>query len=216
MSGGGGVGDTSAIPDSFSSVEEVIDILTSSVTVAPDPRLDPLLEAIRRQWVRSRGSIPWLRPDDVDDVVQDAFVRLLSPGTLANLTQKRAEQGFASTRQFQVWLFVLLRNTATDRWRAAATGERLQVDPPEHLDEWLFHHGEEVPVDLEAQAIRRQYVEGMLAVITTCPIATLHFIEGLSDAEIAARLDTTRDAVAGKLKRLRPVLRQRLEDEDRS
>ena len=139
-------------------------------------------EPMFRAWLRSR----YPGEDDVDDVVQEVYVRLL----------KAKEQGaVASPKAF---LFAVARNLATDRFRrrqVVRTEPLVESDALSVLDE-----SEGTP-ELIA---RNQELELLTEAIQSLPdrcrqIFTLRKVYGLSQAEIAGKLGLSENTVSAQL-----------------
>ncbi len=142
--------------------------------------------------------------DDAEDVVQSALLKVVSPAKLATLGDPALTRSWARSVFVNVVLDHLRdvqRERAHRRW-LGTTG----TDPEDVLRERVPAASpgpEEAVRDRERLAIA-------LEVVTSLEIGRQRFIDGLSEQEIAARCGTTRDAVAGQLKRLRRRVRQAL------
>jgi RNA polymerase sigma factor (sigma-70 family) len=139
-------------------------------------------EPMLRAWLRSRFS----SADDVDDVMQEAIVRLLR-------ARERGE--VASPKAF---LFAVARNLATDRFRhrlVAQTEPLVESEALAVLDERegtpeIIAHNEEL--ELLTEAIQ--------ALPDRCrQIFTLRKVYGLSQPEIARQLGVSENTVSAQL-----------------
>lgn len=155
-----------------------------------------------------------LRSDEAEDAVQEILLRLV-----ASVGDFRGDSAFGT------WLYRLAHNTCVDEFRRSSRERRHRqllpdnTDPEELLDrldpqETAAWTTPERRLDAAiqdcyaARAIRRlpdRYRE----------VLRLRVAEGRSHAEMAAALDTSVDAIKGRLKRARQQLRAELADGDR-
>ena len=139
-------------------------------------------EPMLRAWLRTR----FRGEEDVDDVVQESYMRLL---------RARAKAEVVSPKAF---LFAVARNLATDRLRhrqVAATDSLVESDALSVLEE-----GEGIPETIA----RNQELEFLTEAIQSLPdrcrrIFTLRKVYGLSQAEIAAQLGLSENTVSAQL-----------------
>lgn len=160
----------------------------------PVPSTDPKLthwfaqqvqphEPILRAWLLQRYGSRL----DIDDVVQESFVRVLRAGATAELRSPKA------------FLFATARNLALDQMRRHefSRTEPLAEDDALHvLDEQ----------DVPEEVARHQELSHLTEAIQSLPdrcrqIFTLRKIYGLSQAEIAAQLDISEHTVSVQLTR---------------
>lgn len=186
--------------------DEIVAILRSAQAGAPDPRLNDVLETFRRHWViLARKRYPAMA-DDIDDAVQTALMKLVSPEKLDTLKEPA---------RLAAWARSLFVNTVLDIARDGRRHVRgrsylghSDEDPEQALREQL---ASERPTPEETLAHRER-----LAIVARCierlEVARLKFVEDLPEKEIAARQHLTRDGVAGQLKRIRKGLRDALGD----
>lgn len=129
-------------------------------------------EAMLRAWLASR--FPQLK--DVDDIVQEAFVRVLAARAKAELRQPKA------------FFFATARNLALDYFR------RRQISRAEPLGEFdelsVLGDGDDVAETVS----RNQEIELMTEAIQSLPdrcrrVMTLRNVYGLAQKDIAAQLD---------------------------
>ncbi len=139
-------------------------------------------EPMLRAWLRSH----FASEDDIDDVVQETYARLLGA---------RERGAVGSPKAF---LFAVARNLAIDRLR------HRQVIPFEPLVEMealsVLEEGEGIP---EVVA-RNQELELLTEAIQSLPdrcrqIFTLRKVYGLSQAEIATRLGLSENTISAQL-----------------
>ena len=181
--------------------EAILAILCSAQSGTPDPRLGEVLDAFRRQWLtiarkRYRGL-----EDDLEDAVQSALVKLVSGEKLSRLKDVSRIEAWA--RSIFVHAVVdVAREGGRHRARRTYLGEP-DEDPEEALRERLPDHR---PTPEETTAFRER-LEIVARCIQDLDVARLKFLEDLSEKEIAARQNLTRDGVAGQLKRIRRSLR---------
>lgn len=152
-------------------------------------------EALYRWALRLRRN-----PSDAWDLVQDTYERALRGGPLPAAQNARA------------WLFVIMKNLFLDQCRARkrrgwpAANERIGDLPappsePEPDPPWASLTTEEV----------RECVAGLDRVFRE--VYTLHALEGLSYAEIAARLNLSPKTIGTRIFRARQKLRHALHDQ---
>lgn len=139
-------------------------------------------EPVLRAWLRSR----FRTEDDLDDLVQESYLRLLRARERGEITSPKA------------FLFTVARNLALDRYRhrevvpmeSLAESEGLAVlDEGGHIPDLIAHHQE---LALLTEAIQ------------TLPdrcrqIFTLRKVYGLSQAAISAQLGVSENTVAAQL-----------------
>jgi RNA polymerase sigma factor (sigma-70 family) len=189
---------------------EVVAILRTAYGDAPDPRLADVLEDFRRQWLSiARRKYPSLA-ERIEDAVQNALLKLLSPARLDALKD---------VERLEAWARTLFVNTVLDEVRDAFRERSRRVylgrddDDPEEVLRDRVPSGE---ASLEEAAAQRERLAVIVGCIERVEVARLKFLDGYADKEIAARKRLTRDAVAGQLKRFRKSARAVLADADRS
>ena len=183
------------------SPEAIVAILRSASSDAPDPGLDAVVEAFRRQWLDlGRRRYASVR-DDLDDAVQNGLVKLCSREKLDRLEDPARVEAWARSIFVNIVLD-LIRDQRRDRRRQLYIGPPGE-DPEDALREWLPATGPG-PEDLAAY---RERLEIVSRCVERFEVARLKFIDDLPDKEIAARQNLTRDGVAGQLKRIRKALR---------
>lgn len=145
-----------------------------------------------------RGRFPAER--DIDDVVQESFVRLL---------KARATTPIRSVKAF---LFRVARNIAIDRHRRTLNG--VEVGAPEGATQNVVDESADIPATLGAEEKERVLAEALaLLPERAYEVVLLCKIDGLSHAEAAERLGISKRTVDEHLrrgmKRLGDELRQR-------
>jgi RNA polymerase sigma factor (sigma-70 family) len=186
--------------------EAIVAILRSAQSGSPDPRLEEVLEAFRRQWLAiARKRYPGLH-DDLEDAVQSALLKLLSGERLDRLKD---------ASKLEAWARSVFVNTVMDFAREGTRHRRRRAylgQPDEDPEDALRDHlaaEQPTPEDMTAYHERVRIVARCVGDLE---VARLRFVEDLPEKEIAARQRVTRDAVAGQLKRLRKGLRIALEE----
>ncbi len=188
------------------SPNEVVDVLQSAHTSTPDPRLPAVLDGFRRQWEQVARWRYRQLGDALEDAIQVALTKLVSPDKLRWLVDPSGVER---------WGWTLFANTAVDFLRDLGreqerrfTGEGQAFD----VDTLLAQRLPDCAPTPEEAAISRARVSQVLDVIERIDAARLRWIDDLPEQEVAARLGISRDAVAGQLKRLRRQLRELLEE----
>jgi RNA polymerase sigma factor (sigma-70 family) len=139
-------------------------------------------EAMLRGWLRSH----FATEDDVDDVVQESYVRLL----------RARDQGEVESPK--AFLFAVARNLALDRHRHRLVSHAEPLVESGALS--VFAEGDGIPETVA----RNQELEILTAAIQSLPdrcrrIFTLRKVYGLSQAEIAAQLGLSENTVSAQL-----------------
>lgn len=185
--------------------EAIVAILRSARSEAPDPRLEAVLHAFRRDWAAlGRRRYPTLG-DALDDALQIALLKVISPEKLAGLKDESRVEPWARSIFIHAVVDVV-RDLRRHR------GQRLPAGPDDDPEDVLRERLPSLTPTPEEQASERQ----RLAIVSRCierlEVARLRFVDGLPERDIAERLDLSRDGVAGQLKRIRKAIRNALED----
>jgi len=170
----------------------VVRILRSAYSAPPDPRLESVLDAFRAHWLSvGRRRYPQLH-DDLEDVIQNALIKLVSRDKLATLRDPA---------RLEAWARSLFVRTVLDLLRESRrhTQQRSLLPPP---------NGHPTPEEL---ASHRERLAIVARVTARLEIARSKFLEDLPAEEIARRYNLTRLAVSSRLKRARASLRQALD-----
>jgi RNA polymerase sigma-70 factor (ECF subfamily) len=139
-------------------------------------------EPMLRAWLQSRFSAE----RDIDDIVQEVYVRLL---------RARAKGEVASPKAF---IFAVARNLAVDRVRHREVARAEPLVESEALD--VLEEGEGIPETIA----HNQELEFLTEAIQSLPercrqIFTLRKVYGLSQPEIAKRLGLSENTVSAQL-----------------
>lgn len=184
--------------------EVVLAVLRSAQAEQPDPRLDDVLAAFRRDWqMLARRRYPHLG-DDLEDALQTALLKLIAPARLATLEDPSRLEAWGRSIFVHAVLDVV-RDLKRHRGHRLGTPGS-DEDPEDVLRDRLPAQD---PSPEESVAERERLVIVARA-IGDLEIARLRFVEDLPEKEIARRLDLSRDGVAGQLKRIRKALRMAL------
>ena len=139
-------------------------------------------EAMLRAWLRAK----FASEDDIDEVVQESYARLL----------RALERGdVASPKAF---LFAVARNLAHDRLRHR---QAIPFEPLVENDAWsVLDEGDGIPETIA----RNQELEILTAAIHSLPdrcrqIFTLRKVYGLSQSDIARQLGLSENTVSAQL-----------------
>jgi RNA polymerase sigma factor (sigma-70 family) len=170
----------------------VVRILRSAYSAPPDPRLESVLGAFRAHWLSlGRRRYPQLH-DDLEDVIQNALIKLVSRDKLATLRDPA---------RLEAWARSLFVRTVLDLLRESKrhTQQRTLLSSPD---------GHPTPEEL---ASHRERLAIVARVTARLEIARSKFLEDLPAEEIARRYNLTPLAVSSRLKRARASLRQALD-----
>lgn len=185
--------------------EVVVAILRSAHTADPDPRLDDVLGAFRREWeALGRRRYAGLG-DALDDALQTALLKVIAPEKLAGL-QDAARVGAWARSIFIHAVMDVARDLRRHR------GQRLTTGPEQDPEDVLRERFPTLDPTPEEQASGRERLAIVARCIARLEVAKLRFVEGLPEKDIAERLELSRDGVAGQLKRIRKAIRNALED----
>jgi RNA polymerase sigma factor (sigma-70 family) len=140
-------------------------------------------EPMLRAWLRSRFS----SENDIDDIVQESYVRLLRARDTGALNSPKA------------FLFAIARNLAMDRVRRRHILQAESFAENDALS--VLEEGEGIPETVA----RIQELEILTEAIQSLPdrcrqIFTLRKVYGLSQAEIAQRLGVSENTISTQLK----------------
>jgi RNA polymerase sigma factor (sigma-70 family) len=185
--------------------EIVVAILRSARTEAPDPRLEHVLGALRREWQGlGRRRYPALG-DALEDALQVALLKVISPEKIDGLQDASRVGAWARS----IFIHAVM-DVARDLKRHR--GQRLAVGPDEDPEDVLRERIPTVDPTPEEQASGRERLAIVARCIGRLEVAKLRFVDGLPEKDIAERLDLSRDGVAGQLKRIRKAIRNALDD----
>jgi RNA polymerase sigma-70 factor (ECF subfamily) len=139
-------------------------------------------EGMLRAWLRSR----FISERDIDDVVQEAYVRLLRARNRGEVVSPKA------------FLFAVARNIGTDRLRHRHVAREEPLVESEAIA--VLEEGESIPETIA----RNQELEILTEAIQSLPdrcrqIFTLRKVYGMSQAEIAGRLGVSESTVSAQL-----------------
>jgi RNA polymerase sigma factor (sigma-70 family) len=187
--------------------ETIVAILRSARGEAPDPRVDEILGALRREWeALGRRRYPRLG-DALDDALQTALLKVISPRKLDGLKDPSRVMAWARS----VFIHAVM-DVARDSKRHR--GQRLGAGPDDDPEEVLRDRLPALDPSPEERASGRERLAIVAGCIERLEVARLRFVEDMPEKDIAERLDLSRDGVAGQLKRIRKAIRNALEDSD--
>jgi RNA polymerase sigma-70 factor (ECF subfamily) len=179
----------------------------SDEALAGCPEVPACAEILLRRYerkIRACARQMSLGRDDVDDLAQETFVRVLE-----------ALPRFEGRSRFDTWLTRIARNTCVDQFRHGMTQRAHRFEPGDMERFWSEQpSGARSPF---AQVLDDSLACHLHQAIAELPadqreVAQLALVDGLTQAEIAERLGVTVEAVKGRLKRARARLRRRLSD----
>jgi RNA polymerase sigma-70 factor (ECF subfamily) len=142
-----------------------------------------------------------VRREDVDDVVQDIFLRML-----------RGLPGLREEERFGPWVYQVARSAIADQSRAAARHPVATGEPPEQAAPGLTAAGEREE-DAAARALATQ-VAPFVAMLPSPyrEALALTELEGMSQVEAARMLGISVSGMKSRVQRGRRQLRQLFED----
>lgn len=185
--------------------EAIVAILRSAQGPTPDPRLELVLRALRRDWQSlGRRRYPALG-DALEDALQTALLKVISPEKLDGLKDPSRVEAWARSIFIHAVMDVV-RDLRRHR------GQRLAVGPDEDPEEILRDRLPATSPTPEDHAAGRERLAIVAQCIERLEVAKLRFVEDLPEREIAERLQLSRDGVAGQLKRIRKAIRNALGD----
>jgi RNA polymerase sigma factor (sigma-70 family) len=185
--------------------EVIVAILRSAGTASPDPRLEDVLHAFRREWqLLGQRRYPKLG-DALDDALQAALLKVISPEKI---------DGLKDATRVAAWGRSVFIHAVMDVARESKRhrGQRLGAGPDDDPEELLRERFPSLDPTPEEQTCGRERLAIVARCIERLEIARLRFVEDLPEKEIAERLELSRDGVAGQLKRIRKAIRNALED----
>lgn len=138
-----------------------------------------------RAWLRQR--LP--SPQDVDDTLQDVFLKALRQG-----------QQFCQVRQPRAWLFEVARNTLADRYRQSRETIDLPADLPQIVPQ---EDAVEALTDCLPRVLSELSASDRQAIVC-CDL------QGMAQADYAAQAGLSLSAAKSRLQRARQRLRQRM------
>ncbi|MBZ4422382.1 sigma-70 family RNA polymerase sigma factor [Myxococcus sp. RHSTA-1-4] len=139
-----------------------------------------------------------LDPDEVEDVIQETFVRAF-----------RALPRLKEAGAFEAWLLSIARNRARTRLERKASTRRLEDDVADPEPETVPHIPEALQLERDIEVVRRLIAE--LPEGEEKRTVQLFYIEGeLSAREIAEKLGVGKSAVTMRLERFRSRIKREL------
>jgi RNA polymerase sigma-70 factor (ECF subfamily) len=179
-----------------------------SAEMAKGPGTDPLFEAeLLRHLDALYNFARYLTRDATaaEDLVQDTFARALG-----------AHDRFAVGTNLKAWLFRILRNAFIDgRRRNTSSPLRRGVDAAEASDDDL-RDGDRLRGDIEMERLRglvaADIEAALLSLSAEARMVVLMDLEGFTEAEMAAVMESPAGTVKSRLSRARGALRERLKD----
>lgn len=137
--------------------------------------------------------------EDVDDAVQETFLRVLE-----------RIHSFNPKRPFTPWLYQVARNVARNRWTAL---KRRQTDDPSSLERVGSDNESQNPGTVVELSELRHRVELAIEALPARQRAAfrLHDVEGFETHEVADMLGVSVGTVRANLHHARRALREKLE-----
>jgi RNA polymerase sigma-70 factor (ECF subfamily) len=139
-----------------------------------------------------------LDPDEVEDVIQETFVRAF-----------RALPRLKEVGAFEAWLLSIARNRARTRLERKSSTRRLEDDVADPEPETVPHIPEALQLERDIEVVRQLIAE--LPEGEEKRTVHLFYIEGeLSAREIAEKLGVGKSAVTMRLERFRARIKREL------
>ena len=159
-------------------------------------------ETLARRYMRSVSAVvsSILRQrEDIDDAVQETFLRVLE-----------RIHSFNPSRPFSPWLYQVARNVARNRWAAL---KRRRTEDPSSLERVASDTELPSPSTAAELSELRQRVELAVETLPARQRAAfrLHDVEGFETQEVAEMLGVSDGTVRANLHHARRALRQKLE-----
>jgi RNA polymerase sigma factor (sigma-70 family) len=131
-------------------------------------------EPMLRAWLQSR--FPQFSPNDIDDIVQDAYTRILKTRATVELKSPKA------------FFFAVARNLAYDHFRKFPVSRQVNTGVVEDLNVL------DDSVDIFETVSRNQEIELMAEAVQSLPdrcrqVLTLRFVYGMANRDIASQLN---------------------------
>lgn len=159
-------------------------------------------EALARKYIRSVYAVvsSFLREqEDIDDSVQDTFLRALEK-----------IRSFDTNRPFAPWLYQVARNVARNRWKYLKDRRHENFDEIERAP--LEVDGDDPGTLAELHELRRNVAAAIESLPERQRVAfRLHDVEGFTASEIARMLGVSDGTVRANLHHARRVLRKRMD-----
>jgi RNA polymerase sigma-70 factor (ECF subfamily) len=147
------------------------------------------------------------RPEDVEDVAQDAFLRMY-----------RSIAGLKDMEAFELWCYRLTTNAAYDYLRRRPRRHEIRMSDMlerqvEEASDWASYQSARVQADRRRTM---EYVDSLLAELTPADriLLVMREVEGLTMEELAVVLGINVGAVKLRLFRARNRLRKVIEPDD--
>lgn len=145
--------------------------------------------------------------DEAEDVAQEVFLKV-----------DRGLKSFRGDAALGTWLYRISRNAALDHLRSRPRDESTREPPPPGLDEDPPDIGSRLPderASIERYLIGKEMNDCIRRRVDVLPeshrsVLVLSELAGMTNAEIAAVLETSEGAVKTRLHRARAVLRKDL------
>lgn len=159
-------------------------------------------EVLARRYMRSVSAVVssyFQRREDIDDTVQEAFLRVLERIHL-----------FDTNRPFAPWLYQVARNVARNRWKAI---KRERSDDSTSLEHIPTEAAESSPGSVAELSELRSRIADAIEELPERQRASfrLHDVEGFETSEIAEMLGVSEGTVRANLHHARRALREKLE-----
>lgn len=138
------------------------------------------------------------RQADVDDILQDVFVRVL-----------RGLPTLRNRERFGPWVYQIARSTIIDHYRASGRAPRLVDDIEARMDAETDRETDENPVASEVAEYARIFLDLLPSPYREA--LTLTELEGLTQKEAAEQLGISHSGMKSRVQRGREKLRAELE-----
>jgi RNA polymerase sigma-70 factor, ECF subfamily len=163
-----------------------------------EPAQRELYRRFKPAVARLAGSFMSLDRDEVEDVVQETFIRAFQ--ALPRLRDRAS---------FQAWLFSIARNRARTRLEHQGLQERVREQASMEAPEAVPHFPSALQAERDAEVVRKLIDE--LPEGPEKTTVSLFYVEGaLSAREIAERMGVGKSAVTMRLERFRARVKREL------
>jgi RNA polymerase sigma-70 factor (ECF subfamily) len=148
--------------------------------------------------------ISYFSPDDIEDILQDVFIKVYK-----NINS------FDKSYKFSTWIFQITRNATIDAIRKNSSRSQEISLEKNDLNLFLFDKG----IGIEKEIVNRENLEEIKKIINSLPfkykeVMILKFLEEKSYDEIVDIIKKPKGTVASLLNRGRSIFLEKAKDKD--